>query len=246
MITPYDRVIARLAEVQPTLSPRAASLLASDGRNADLIRAMKRGRSNFPRGDGLQGLAKLLQVDVSWLTALRDGEDGRHLDSEEVAASLDLDDHVDPAEPPFPGAIPQIIGRMGGGSTGDVVTINAGEMRTIAPVSAWWHVPAPALRALGVSPEHIAAWPQDGDSMEPTISRTDIVFIDTGRRDIEPDGIWAVDFGYGRTLKRIVFKKTKAGLVWVLKSDNQHYPPLEFSPDEVTVLGRYLFRFTAF
>ena len=171
-----------------------------------------------------------------------------HISSDQVAASLDYDtDATFQESRPFSDAIAQIAGRMGAGSTGEVVTIQAGDMQTVEPVSGWWRVPPTALRNLaGVAPQHIAGWPMEGDSMEPTIKRTDVVFIDTRRQGIEPDGIWAVDYGLGRTLKRINVRRTPNGPVWVLTSDNPIYEPQECSPEEVTVFGRYLFRFTAY
>jgi transcriptional regulator with XRE-family HTH domain len=175
------------------------------------------------------------------------GED-YHLSSEDLAAGLDYDpSSFDQAQPPFVNAIAQISGHIGAGNTGEIITLQAGELRTIEPVSGWWHVPPVALRTFGVSsPATIAAWPNAGDSMEPTIWRTDIVFIDTSRTQIEPDGIWAVDYGQGRTLKRIRVAKKDGNVVWTLTSDNDRYAPLEFTPDEVTVFGRFHFRCTLF
>lgn len=167
-----------------------------------------------------------------------------HIDSQDLAASLDHSaTHPTRMEPPFEGAIAQISGRMGGGSTGEVVTIQAGEMQTVEPVAAWWGVPRGFT---GLAPDNIAGWPMEGDSMEPTIQRTDVVFIDTRRQSIEPDGIWAVDYGLGRTMKRIKVRKTEGGIRWVLMSDNPRYPPEEYSPEEVTIFGRFLFRVTMF
>lgn len=170
-----------------------------------------------------------------------------HIDSMDVAFGLDRDsDHADFAKPPFSGAIAQVSGRMGGGSTGDVITLTAGEMRTIEPVAAWWGIPEPVLRGIGARSSHLAAWPMDGDSMEPTILRTDVVFIDTRRQRLEPDGIWAVDYGQGRTLKRITVRKHDGESRLILSSDNPKYGEMQFGPDEVHIFGRYLFRFTVF
>jgi len=175
-------------------------------------------------------------------------EEELHIPSEDVAASMDYDSSsVEMSKPPFQNAIAQITGHIGAGSTGEVVVLHAGEMQSIEPVAGWWHIPPAALRTFGgVSAESIAAWPNNGDSMEPTILRTDIVFINTGENTLKPDGIWAVDYGQGRTLKRIRAVKRGKNVRWILSSDNDRYPPEEFSPDEVTIFGRYFFRCTVY
>ncbi len=177
--------------------------------------------------------------------------DAEHIDSEAIAASLDHDsDSIRQAEPPFEGAVAQITGHMGGGSTGEVVTMPAGDMQTIEPVAAWWKIPGEALTGFGfrdIMPAHIVGWFMDGASMEPTIQRTDVVFIDTRRRAPDPEGIFAVDYGEGRTLKRIRVLRTPEGVKFELRSDNSaRFDPVTCAPDEVTIFGRYLFRFTVF
>lgn len=180
-----------------------------------------------------------------------DEVDGGHIDSEAIAAALENDDEsVNQADPPFEGAVAQITGRMGGGSTGEVITLHAGEMRTIEPVAAWWSIPPEALSGFGfrdIMPRHIVGWFMDGASMEPTIQRTDVVFIDTRRRSPDPEGIFAVDYGEGRTLKRISVIRSPEGVKFELRSDNaDRFKPVIRAADEVTIFGRYLFRFTVF
>ncbi|KFL31459.1 hypothetical protein JP75_07865 [Devosia riboflavina] len=69
MTTAYERIRARIDELHPGTSDRAASLAATGGKNPDLLRAIKQGRSAFPRGANLQGLADYLQQPVEWLTS---------------------------------------------------------------------------------------------------------------------------------------------------------------------------------
>ena len=148
---------------------------------------------------------------------------------------------------PFPDAVPQMAGRMGAGSTGAVITLDVGSMQAREEVGEWWRIPPAVLRGLARSDASKAVgFEMDGDSMEPTIQRTDIVFIDTGRQKIEPDGIWAIDYGLGRTLKRISVRRSETGTRLVIKSDNKAYPDEEYSPDEVTIFGRYVGRFSVF
>lgn len=66
MSTLYERIRARLDSIHPGTSDRDASLRATDQRNPDLLRAIKNGRSNGPKGLNLNGLAALLQVPAEW------------------------------------------------------------------------------------------------------------------------------------------------------------------------------------
>lgn len=162
-------------------------------------------------------------------------------------SAFDPDRQLTEDDKPFADALPQMVGRIGGGSTGAIITIEMGEMRSREPVSDWWRIPPAVLRGLARSEvQRTIAFAVDGDSMEPTIQRTDIVFIDTGRQKIEPDGIWAVDYGLGRTLKRITVRKVDGELRFTLKSDNKAYPDEEYAESEVTVFGRYIGRFSVF
>ncbi|HWL06756.1 MAG TPA: LexA family transcriptional regulator [Xanthobacteraceae bacterium] len=166
---------------------------------------------------------------------------------EEFSEDPDPDRPLTEDERPFPDALPQFVGRMGGGSTGAVVTFDVGDMQAREEVYDWWRVPPAVLRNVAMSESgRTAAFPMNGDSMEPTIQRTDIVFIDTGRQQIEPDGIWAIDYGLGRTLKRVAVKRTEHGIRYVIKSDNERYKDEEYSPEEVTIFGRYVGRFSVF
>lgn len=173
----------------------------------------------------------------------------RVIPESELTAPHEVDDPpaLTDAQRPFPDAVPQMVGRIGGGSTGAVITIDVGEMQSREEVGEWWRIPPSVLRGLArADVTSTVGFPMDGDSMEPTIQRTDIVFIDTNRRKIEPDGIWAVDYGLGRTLKRVSVDRIDGNIRYILKSDNKAYPDQPFDPDEVFVFGRYVGRFSVF
>jgi hypothetical protein len=192
-----------------------------------------------------QKLAALMGVHED---SLRHVEDHRRV---EIGQEFDPDPSPDrisvEEDRPFPDAIAQMVGRIGGGSTGAVITIDVGEMQSREEVGEWWRIPPAVLRGLARSDiASTVGFAMDGDSMEPTIQRTDIVFIDTKRQKIEPDGIWAVDYGLGRTLKRVWVERADGQIRFILKSDNKAYPDQAFSPDEVTVFGRYVGRFSVF
>ena len=76
--------------------------------------------------------------------------------------------------------------------------------------------------------------------------RTDYVVIDTSRRTLEPEGIWAVADRFGLVLKRIVPRHRGKNAVLLLRSANPKYPDDERGADDVTIVGRYVARFTVF
>jgi transcriptional regulator with XRE-family HTH domain len=239
----------RVAARRTKLSLSQEALADRVGMKQQGIDAIEQGRVRRPRH--LKEIARALNTSEDWLL-WRKGAEEQTFEHKRVPAGQEFDE--DPVEAPvteldrpFPDALPQMTGRIGGGSTGVIVTIDVGEMQAREEVSDWWRIPAAVLRGLArANVAKTVGFVMDGDSMEPTIQRTDIVFVDTGRQAIEPDGIWAVDYGLGRTLKRVAVERADGHIRYVLKSDNKLYPDQSFSPDEVTVFGRYVGRFSVF
>jgi len=79
-----------------------------------------------------------------------------------------------------------------------------------------------------------------GDSMEPTFSYNDIVFINRSKTDINRGGIFTIRTDGGLFIKRI--QKRVDGKIDVL-SDNSVYPTQTLNPNELEVLGRVVSRF---
>lgn len=238
----------RVATRRAKLGLSQEALAARVGMKQQGIDAIEQGRVRRPRL--LRELARALHTSEDWLLWRRGTEEPDH---KVVPAGQEFDPDPEHDTPitelnrPFPDALPQMTGRIGGGSTGVVVTIEVGELQAREEVGDWWRIPGTVLRGLaGADVARTVAFMVDGDSMEPTIQRTDIVFIDTGRQRIEPDGIWAVDYGLGRTLKRVAVERADGGIRYVLKSDNKMYPDQAFGPEELTVFGRYVGRFSVF
>lgn len=214
------------------------------------IDAIEQGRVKRPRL--LREISRALGTSEDWLLWRR-GPEERPLEHSRVPAGEEFgpdpihDAPLTEIDRPFPDALPQMAGHIGGGSTGAVISYEVGELRAREEVADWWRIPTAVLRGLArADVARTVGFVMEGDSMEPTIQRTDIVFIDTGRRKIEADGIWAVDYGLGRTLKRIAVERSGGGLRYVLKSDNKMYADQSFAPDEVIIFGRYVGRFSVF
>ncbi len=240
----------RVASRRAKLGLSQEALADRVGMKQQGIDAIEQGRVKRPRL--LRELARALRTSDDWLLWRRGAEEiaaehNRVPAGQEFEPDPDLDTPITELDRPFPDALPQMTGRIGGGSTGTIITIDVGEMQTREEVSDWWRIPGTVLRGLaGADIKRTVGFVMDGDSMEPTIQRTDIVFVDTGRQRIEPDGIWAVDYGLGRTLKRIAVERSDGHIRYVLKSDNKMYPDQAFDPGEVTIFGRYVGRFSVF
>lgn len=88
--------------------------------------------------------------------------------------------------------------------------------------------------------KYIEAINVSGDSMEPTFSYNDIVFINRSKTDINRGGIFTIRTDGGLFIKRI--QKRVDGKIDVL-SDNSVYPTQTLNPNELEVLGRVVSRF---
>jgi hypothetical protein len=90
--------------------------------------------------------------------------------------------------------------------------------------------------------KHIEAINVSGDSMEPTFSYGDIIFINRSKRDIGRGGIFTINTEAGLFVKRI--QKRIDGKIDII-SDNKDYPMQTAHPREVEVVGRVVGRFGA-
>lgn len=145
--------------------------------------------------------------------------------------------------------IPEIdlVAGMGGGG---LATTSLSEKNGIAIASemirAQWEIPTWVLQKMNVRSRNVACFPCQGDSMSPTISDGDVVFVDTRHRVPSPPGVYALadEFG-GVVVKRVeVISNPRDEQVKVrVSSDNPLYRDKELALDEIAILGRYICRF---
>ena len=88
--------------------------------------------------------------------------------------------------------------------------------------------------------KHIEAINVSGDSMEPTFSYNDIVFINRDKKDLQRGGIFTIRTQAGLFIKRV--QKRIDGKVDII-SDNQIYSTQTLDPSEIEVIGRVVSRF---
>ena len=79
-----------------------------------------------------------------------------------------------------------------------------------------------------------------GDSMEPTFSYNDIIFINRSKSDISRGGIFTIRTEHGLFIKRIQVRLD--GKLDII-SDNKDYPTYVAQRNEVEVIGRVVGRF---
>ena len=87
---------------------------------------------------------------------------------------------------------------------------------------------------------HIEAINVSGDSMEPSFSYNDIIFINRSKTDISRGGIFTIRTEHGLFIKRLQVRiDGKLDII----SDNKDYPTYVAPKDEVEIIGRVVGRF---
>ncbi len=87
---------------------------------------------------------------------------------------------------------------------------------------------------------HVEAINVSGDSMEPTFSYNDIVFINRSKTDYQRGGIFTIRTEAGLFIKRLV--RRIDGKIDII-SDNDVYTTQTLDPNEIEVIGRVVSRF---
>ncbi len=253
-MTPYERIVARLKEVHPDWSERKASMEATEGRNADLFRAIKRGRSAFPRGQNLQGLARVLEVDPSWLTELAvsprkivlsfdpDAPDEQGGDFRPDARSGVSTDRIYKAD--VPGASPVIDTRAGAGpgSIGlPALAPSGGVIYSEDAVLGEILLPGYLQQEISRAPPGRVHWVcVRGDSMEPTLKGGDHVAVDTTDSALGQGGMFVARNGDGEIIVKRLYRIPKSDPPQIeVRSDNATLePPRVVDADWLTIIGR--------
>jgi phage repressor protein C with HTH and peptisase S24 domain len=94
------------------------------------------------------------------------------------------------------------------------------------------------LAEQGLESAQLAALRVEGDSMEPLLNDGDEILVDRSPRPFR-DGIYVVRLGDTLMVKRVA--SAGAGRL-VLLSQNLAYPPIEVAAEEVTIIGRVVWK----
>lgn len=87
---------------------------------------------------------------------------------------------------------------------------------------------------------NIEAIKVSGDSMEPTFSYDDIVFINRQKTDLSRGGVFVIRTEHGLFIKRI--SKRIDGKIDII-SDNKEYSKMALYPQEIELIGRVVGKF---
>lgn len=237
----YQRIRQKLDELG--ITDREASMKVSG--TPDLIRNIKRGKSETLRGPRLLKLAALLNVSPAWLQT---GEHD-HISSEEVAASLDVQPNRSRAyarehyQPKNPGGLPELDVMLGAGNgnTGEVLALPiGGESYSGHKVVAEWLFPDRFIRSEAkASVSNTVVLPVTGDSMLPNYNYGDRVLVDLSQNVFLQDGVYAISDGHTEPrIKRLQYIFNSNPQRVRIISDNPIYAPEEHLLADVTIIGR--------
>lgn len=120
-------------------------------------------------------------------------------------------------------------------SAGGGANIDEGQAKKI-------NIPEEFVHKLGGETElkNIEAINISGDSMEPTFSYNDIVFINRSKTNIDRGGIFTIRTEGGLFIKRV--QRRVDGMIDII-SDNDVYLTQTLNPNELEVIGRVVSRF---
>lgn len=245
----YSRIKQRLDELG--MSEREASMLVAG--NGDLIRNIKRARSDSLRGPRLLKLADVLDVSPEWLLTGQ-GETAPASKSEENASNeknlTKLNTNVlSLYKQTITGSVPEVDARAGAGdgSIGDheVVSLHRGESFVGHKIISEWVFPSAFLRhELHTQPGNILVIEVVGDSMSPTLESGDRLIVDTAHSRPSPDGLYIIDEGHGPMVKRLqLIRRSEPAQIRII-SDNERHESYTLRLDELTIIGRVSGRVT--
>lgn len=109
------------------------------------------------------------------------------------------------------------------------------------PVIGSWAMPIVDYHAFSnTAPQNVKIIKAIGDSMTPTISDGDYVFVDVSNPFVSSDGLYVLRLPNGLSIKRIQ-NGIKGDIT--IRSDNPQYDPITTLAGEVKVLGRVIYIF---
>lgn len=196
------------------------------------------------------------QATVSrWLSSKRRVEGIRYefrqrLEELAVENGLVRSNNVDPGKKKDRNCVPEIDLKVGMGGDRSPVIVSADTNSLIYSgenVRDYWRLPSWFFLSLGIEPANVAAVPVQGDSMSPTLTNGDVIFIDATHRIPSPPGIYALLDELGSVIvKRLeLIPRTEDSQVVRVSSDNPRHESYERGAGGIVILGRYIGRFTS-
>jgi len=151
----------------------------------------------------------------------------------------------EPAKPNTAREIAEIDVYAGAGGGGLVHTEYDDNGAVGEVVRDHWVVPEAVIAGLLRSAsKFLRAFEVVGDSMLPTLIPGDRVFVDTRRKEPNPEGVFVLWDGSAVVVKSLQIVRGSEPLKIRVISDNQKYPAYEVLAEEAQIIGRYVGRFT--
>ena len=246
---------ARLKEARVSAGFRSAAKAAEAlGVAGSTYAAHENGQNKFGPDDARQ-YGKKFRVSAAWLLTGEDDGPRRVALGHEFSADPDPDTQATVGSETGRRGIPEdaiaqldVTAGMGGGGMTIVspgVPGKSGMTFAAENIRDYWRLPIEILVALGLRAGDVSIMPVQGDSMSPTLTEGEFVFIDTRHRLPSPDGLYALtdEFG-GIVVKRleVLGRRNDDTLVRVI-SDNPRHAPKDRMLSEMNILGRIVRRF---
>lgn len=95
-------------------------------------------------------------------------------------------------------------------------------------------------RITKTGPANLAIIGVKGDSMEPTLKDDDVVMLDLTKTNLDYDGLFVLRWGDALHVKRI--GRGTNGSVKIISDNSTIYPPIDIDREEVTVVGKVIWK----
>lgn len=189
-----------------------------------------------PRRKTLEAIAEATGTSITWLERGVSPATTEKPTGKPKGSNSNLIDEID------------LVGGLGGGGLAALeVHTHNGITFSKEVVRDQWRLPDWIMNRMNVRAAHVAAFPVQGDSMEPTISDGDVVFIDTRHRVPSPPGVYALADEFGGVVVKRLEVTSRPGDEEVtvrISSDNPRHKDRELTLAEIHIIGRYIGRFT--
>jgi phage repressor protein C with HTH and peptisase S24 domain len=233
----------------------AAKAAAALGVKTSTYAAHENGQNEFD-AETAKHYGRRFKVAAAWLLTGEDDDLQRVPVGSEFTPESDADEHATIGSETGRQGIPthgiaevDVTAGLGAGGVTLVseATSPRGARFSAEVVRDYWVLPSWMLSRLGVRPEHTAAFPMQGDSMEPVLFAGEVGFVDLRHRVPSPPGIYAISDQFGGVMfKRleVVSRPSDDDTMVSVSSDNPKHATRTVSLAEIYIVGRYIGKFS--
>ena len=218
----------RIKEVMEEKGLNGADLAKACGVAPSSVTKWLRNDVKRIKGEYLIKLAKILDVNISWLQTGNGFKKGKSVIAIDEDTELPDSEYVTIPES-------QVVFSAGPGYEPSLEEITEGGSKAVYKRS-WFQMKQ-------VNPEHCARFRVRGNSMAKLINDGDMILVNTHEKEIQDNRVYCISISGETKVKRLL-KTIKGSLL--IKSDNPEYPTEELSAEEanekVRIIGRVIDR----